>query len=198
MKKSQIALGVAIGIGVMGAADAAPVGVTLTDIGAGSNGGVSSAFSLSGTLFGIYNTSSGIVTMAAGTTTAQFNISPATILFTHNHTNWSTGAGAYTASAYSCVDGIFSTTISASLCGNYNFGANFANETGINYNTIPGTRTLGGDDVGRWTGVHGVEEGLVMRCLPPHPRVHDHPLGPGNEHVARAASRRTVDEAVES
>ncbi len=148
MKKSKVAIAVATAIGAAGAANAADLAVTLTAVSTGSNNGESSAV-LSGTLTGTYNTSTGIVTMDAGTTSAFFDLNPLpnNDLFTHNHTNWTTGGASYSASAYSCAEGQFGGSVGAHLCGNYNFGSNFINESSVNYGAIPGTRTLGGDDV---------------------------------------------------
>ncbi len=148
MKKSKVAIAVATAIGAAGAANAADVAVTLTAVNTGSNNGESLGF-LSGTLTGTYNTTSGVVTMDAGTTSVLFNLSPlpGNELFTHNHTNWTTGGGAYAASAYSCAEGQFGGGVGAHLCGNWTFGTNFINESSVNYGAIPGTRTLGGDDV---------------------------------------------------
>ena len=52
------------------------------------------------------------------------------------------------ATAYSCVEGTFLSTVGASGCGGHNLGANFTNETTTVWG--PGTavsQTLGGDDV---------------------------------------------------
>ncbi len=147
MPKSKIAVAVATAIGAAGAANAADVAVTLTNVSTGSINGESNGF-LSGTLTGTYNTASGVVTMDAGTTTVLFNLSPLpnNELFTHNHTNWTTGGGAYSASAYNCAEGQFGGSVGAHLCGNWSYGGNFVNESSVNYAAIPGTRTLGGDD----------------------------------------------------
>lgn len=155
MKKSKVAVAVASAIGATGAAQAADIAVTLTDVVTGSNNGASAAFTLEGQLSGTYNTSTGVVSMAAGTTSATFNTSPTTTLFTHNNTNWSTGDGNYSASAYSCAEGTFGGGVGAHLCGNYSLGTNFLNESTINYNSVPGTRTLGGDD----TSVGSLQQG---------------------------------------
>ncbi len=148
MQKSTLAVAVATALGVNSGAEAADVAVTLTGVFTGSTGGVSSGI-LSGTLTGSYNESSGIVTMDSGTTSVFFDLNPLpnNDLFTHQHTDWSTGAGSYSASGYSCVEGQFGGGVGAHLCGNYNFGSNFVNESSVNYAAIPGTRSLGGDDV---------------------------------------------------
>ena len=152
MKKTAVAAAVGAAMGVAaGSASAAIVNVSLTKVKSGSPNGTSTASTgngqLTGTLTGTYNTTTGVVTMDAGTTTALFNVTPSSSAFTHNHSNWTTGSGGYSASAYSCVEGTFGNSVGASLCGNYNFGANFVNESSTNYNVIPGTRSLGGDDI---------------------------------------------------
>jgi hypothetical protein len=148
MRKSQIALGIASALGVAGAAQAVNVTVELTGVKTGSPNGTT-AGAISGRTHGTYNTTTGIVTMAAGTTSILYDLNPLpnNNLFTHNHSNWSTGGGAYTASAYSCVEGQFGPNVGAALCGNYNYGANYIHESSTNYNSIPGTRVIGGDDV---------------------------------------------------
>ena len=58
---------------------------------------------------------------------------------------WSSTASA---SSFDCVDGSFSNAVFASFCGNYNFGANYVNESTNSYG--PGTafsKTVLGDDV---------------------------------------------------
>ncbi|MDP6675310.1 MAG: hypothetical protein QGH93_10765, partial [Gammaproteobacteria bacterium] len=74
MNKTKVAVAVATAIGAAGVTDAATVGVTLTNVTTGSANGESSVFVLSGQTSGTYDTVSGIVTMDAGTTSAQFNI----------------------------------------------------------------------------------------------------------------------------
>ncbi len=149
MKKFRIAVAFAFALGTVGIANAALINVTLTDVATGSSNGESSVTAISGTSTGVYNDVSGIVTMDAGTTTLYFDLNPlpGNDLFTYNHTNWTVGAGAYTASAYSCVEGDFGGTVGANLCGNYTFGGNFADDSTVSYATIPGTRVIGGDDV---------------------------------------------------
>jgi hypothetical protein len=146
MNKTKVAVAVATAIGAAGVADAATVQVNLTNVTTGSANGESSVFVLSGQTSGTYDTVSGIVTMDAGTTSAQFNITPVTVLMTHTHTDWSVGAGGYTATGYTCTDGTFGDTVGASICGNYSYGTDFVNSSSTNYSTIPGTRTMAGDD----------------------------------------------------
>ena len=146
MNKSKVAVAIAAAIGAAGAADAATVGVTLINVATGSTNGESSVQVLSGQTSGMYDTVSGIVTMDAGTTSATFNVSPTATLMTHTHTDWGVGAGGYTATGYTCTDGTFGDTVGASICGNYSYGPDFVNNSSTNYATIPGTRTMAGDD----------------------------------------------------
>lgn len=146
MKKSPVAIAVLGAIGGSGPASAAIVSAELIGVASGSPNG-ESVGTLGGTVLGTYNDASGVLTMDSGTTSVRFNTSPTTVLFTHNHTNWTTGGGAYSATDYSCAEGTFGGNVGAHLCGNYNFGTNFLNDSNVNYNIIPGTRTVGGDDV---------------------------------------------------
>jgi hypothetical protein len=73
-----------------------------------------------------------------------------TTLFRHTITGLVMGNGAAaTASTYVCVNGNFGTNFSfANLCGNYNFGGDFIQDSSISYG--PGTafaRTMAGDDM---------------------------------------------------
>ena len=56
---------------------------------------------------------------------------------------------------------------------------------------------LRGDHVGRRPGMDRVEQVLVVRRLPAHARVHDHAARVRCDHVARARSRRAVDEVAD-
>ena len=56
--------------------------------------------------------------------------------------------GSSNSAAYSCVEGSFGGAVLASLCGNYNYGANATNESTTSWG--PGlafSQTVGGDDV---------------------------------------------------
>lgn len=135
---------------------AAQVSVRLDQVLGGDDHGESPA-TLSGVLNGTYDTASGVVTMAAGTTSITFlSLSqPGNTLFTDLHTNWATGGSSYLADAYSCADGTFAAP--ASFCGNYWYGSNGIDQSSLDYSTMPGTRTLGGDDIS--TGV--MRQGLL-------------------------------------
>ena len=96
-----------------------------------------------------YNKLTGIVT-GSGFYSAQYQISQ-TIpgqLFTHNIVDLVVGGGnVAAATSYVCIEGTFGEPIGGHLCGNYNFGLNFINESLVTYG--PGTafsRAIGGDD----------------------------------------------------
>jgi len=55
------------------------------------------------------------------------------------------GAGT-TSGSFTCTEGIFGGVVGASICGNYNFGANGYNESIVNADGS--NRVIGGDDVG--------------------------------------------------
>lgn len=109
--------------------------------------------SISGTVTGTYDDVTGIVTMDSGTTLFIWEEGPPCppiwdpcVAWTDSHTNWSTGGASYSASAYSCIEGTWGPFMAISLCGGYTFGINNTDETILDYGTLPGTRTLGGDD----------------------------------------------------
>ena len=59
-----------------------------------------------------------------------------------------TTTGVASASSFSCIEGGFGSVVGASLCGNYDFGTNFIDESSTSWG--PGTafsQTIGGDDV---------------------------------------------------
>ncbi len=127
---------------------AATVSVTLTDVVSSDGTFATTADSITGTITGSYDTISGMVTMDAGTTSVriELNVGSPTHAWTGLHTNWTTGGGGYSATSFSCTEGTLGAILGASFCGAYNFGGNGFNESFLNYSTIPGTRTLGGDD----------------------------------------------------
>jgi hypothetical protein len=53
------------------------------------------------------------------------------------------GATSVTGAAFACA----TTVQNANLCGGYDIGVNATDESSLDYLTLPGTRTLGGDDV---------------------------------------------------
>jgi hypothetical protein len=131
-----------------GTAFAGAGNLTLTKIATGSSNGSSNAIHVTGTSY--YHNADGSISQLSAMTHAKFDLMPLpnNELFTHE---WSgltlDGVGGQSASAYQCIEGTFGANVGASLCGNYNWGTNFVNESSTNYNVVPGTRTLGGDDV---------------------------------------------------
>ena len=149
MKKSQLATAIGVALGAT-AAQAIVIPVTLvSETSESSNGTSTSTLGLT-TATWSYDTATGVVTgsglFSAGTST---NPNPG-FLFTRNVTNLSLGdGGAATATAYSCSEGFFGGNVGANLCGNYQLGPNFIDESTVTY--APGgfaSRTTGGDDVG--------------------------------------------------
>ena len=164
MKKSPISLAIAaaMGIGVAdigsNSVDAAIVPVELVSQTSASSGGSSVSNISNSTAIWSYDTLTGIVT-ATGLFSAGAQIAPVLPgqLFTHNIVNLAVGGGgAASATSYSCVEGSFGTSVFASLCGNYNYGADYTNESSSSWG--PGTafsKTMGGDD-----GSLGIQQNL--------------------------------------
>jgi len=96
-----------------------------------------------------YDDLTGILTQTAGVLNARSAVSPSSTLYRISITGLVVGNGApATATGFQCLEGNFGQTVGASLCGNYNFGANQVDESTATWG--PGTaasRTLGGDDV---------------------------------------------------
>ncbi|MDH5275306.1 MAG: thrombospondin type 3 repeat-containing protein [Gammaproteobacteria bacterium] len=150
--KSALAAAIAATLGgASTAADAAIIPVALASVKTYSNNGTSMSDLSSSTATFEYDTVTNLVTQTGGTFVQRLSIVPnVSTLFRHTITGLVIGnGGAASASTYVCVNGNFGQTISfANLCGNYNFGANFVEESTISYG--PGTtfaRTIGGDDM---------------------------------------------------
>jgi len=147
--RTTLGLAIAATLGAT-AADAALISATLTSMSLSSANGPSAGNISSSTATWQYDDVTGIMTQTGGELNARFNTSPASTLFRHNVTDLVIGAGgAASASAFTCVEGNFGGVVGASICGNYVFGANFANESSVVYSGTSVTRTLGGDDVSR-------------------------------------------------
>jgi hypothetical protein len=133
------------------ATDAADHVVVLTAVSSYSNSGTSAVDITSSTATFSYDDTTNLVTQTGGVYNGRLSIVPnVSTLFRHTITGLVMGnGGAASASSYRCINGNFGQSISfANLCGNYNFGANFVEESTISYG--PGTayaRTIGGDDV---------------------------------------------------
>ncbi|MGI9344158.1 MAG: hypothetical protein ACR2QV_15105 [Gammaproteobacteria bacterium] len=150
MKKTPIAAAVAAAFGLP-TANSAVITVFL-DVNAGVAGsmGAPAALILSNsTATWSYDTVTGVVT-GSGRLVQQSQVAPTLPgqVFTRNVDDLSFGNSIVAgATFFECIDGSFSNAVFASFCGNYNFGANYANESTITYG--PGlafSRTIGGDD----------------------------------------------------
>lgn len=150
-KRTTIAAAIAATLGGASAAsNAAEHIVVLTGAGMYSNGGLSHYDITSSTATFTYDDVTNLLTQTGGTFNVRLSIVPNVVtLFRHVITGLVVGnGGAATAASYACLDGNFGGITGASLCGNYNFGVNFVNESTISYG--PGTtfgRTIGGDDM---------------------------------------------------
>ncbi|MGI9341731.1 MAG: hypothetical protein ACR2QV_02710 [Gammaproteobacteria bacterium] len=155
---SRLAIACATGVALLltSAAQAAVVDVVLSSIVASDGSTTITAASITGTTTGTYDTGTGIVTMDSGTTAAQFNIGPSSA-FTHLITDWTTGAGGYSATSYQCIEGTFGGLVGGSLCGGYNFGDNGSNESILSYASMPGVLIIGGDDFASGTVQQGTD-----------------------------------------
>jgi len=147
-KRTSAAAAVTVALGGVGSAQAVNIGVTLTGIGAKSINGTSVGNIAASTATWSYDTATGVVT-GTGVLDAKFQIGPFATLFDWNAADLAVGGGnVAAASSYACIEGSFGSGVGANLCGQYDFGANFINESSISYG--PGTafsRTIGGDDV---------------------------------------------------
>jgi hypothetical protein len=163
MNKPLHALGAAIAASLSAtAAEAATFTAVLKSDVSYSGNGTSSLDISSSTATWSYDTVTGLLSQTGGTFNARFTIVPTYTLFRHAVTGLVIGNGAAaSATSFACIEGNFGPGVSASICGNYNFGANsyvldgeelvpnpFANESSTSWG--PGTafaRTIGGDDM---------------------------------------------------
>ena len=90
-----------------------------------------------------------LLTQTGGTFNVRFIIVPSTTLFRHSTTGLVIGAVlAATGSTFTCTEGDFGGNVGASLCGNYNFGGNFTNQSSSTWGPRTAfARTLAGDDM---------------------------------------------------
>lgn len=149
--KNALAAAIAATIGGTGtAADAAEHVVVLTGVASWSNSGSSAADLTSSTATFSYDDVTNLVTQTGGIFNQRVSIVPNVVtLFRHTITGLVIGNGAVaTAATYVCTNGNFGDVTGASLCGNYNFGNNFVDESTATWG--PGTsfaKTIGGDDM---------------------------------------------------
>jgi hypothetical protein len=149
MKKSQIALAVAAAFGVTSAQAVVITGLTFVSEVSESNNGSGISNIAASTATWSYDTATDILSGTGLYSSASQIIPIPGQLFTRNISDLTVGnGGAAAATAYSCIEGSFGGGVGASLCGNYNFGGNFLNESTNSWG--PGTaysQTVGGDDV---------------------------------------------------
>jgi hypothetical protein len=153
-QKTALAVAIAAGIGGMAVTDdaqAAAYAATLTEVRRHSNSSVwGSPLNISSStgLTWSYDDVTNLMTQTGGQLNLLGTTSPTTTLFRQLITGLVIGnGGAASAATFSCVEGNFGASVSTSICGNYNFGGNFLNESTTSWG--PGTaasRTLGGDD----------------------------------------------------
>ena len=100
-----------------------------------------------------YDDSTGLISQTGGLFQVRFNNAPTSTLWRTSITGLVIGnGGAASAATYVCTEGNFGGNVGASICGNYSFGANFANESTATWG--PGTstsRAIGGDDLASGT-----------------------------------------------
>ena len=143
---TKLGLAIAATLGA-GAANAAIYSATLSGWGTYSNNGSSNANIASSTATWQYDDVTGVISQTGGVLNARFTTAPTSTLFRQTSTGLSLGGGgAASATTFSCIEGNFGGGVGASICGNYNFGANFLNESSLSYSGASVSRTLGGDD----------------------------------------------------
>ncbi len=92
------------------------------------------------------DTGTGVATQTGGTLNMVAKVG-ATPLMSHTMTSGVLSSGTATAASWACVEGVFGGIVGAHICGNYNFGSNFTNESTVGNSGTATTVTLGGDDV---------------------------------------------------
>jgi len=150
--KTILATAVATAVGgVSGTADAATYLATLTQVLTYSNNGTAGTAGniTSSTATWTYDDVTNLLTQTGGTFNNRVSTAPTTTLYRTLTTGLVIGNGAAaSATTFVCSEGNFGNGVGASICGNYNLGGNFVNESTATWG--PGTatsRTMGGDDV---------------------------------------------------
>ncbi|MBM4221508.1 MAG: hypothetical protein FJ170_06145, partial [Gammaproteobacteria bacterium] len=154
-QQSALVAAIAAGVGGMTVADdasAATYSATLTQVLTYSNGGTAGSplnINSSTGLTWSYNDVTKLMSQTGGLLNARATTAPTTTLFRQSITGLVIGNGAAASAAtFACTEGNFGANVGASICGNYVFGGNFANDSTTTWG--PGTsasRTIGGDDV---------------------------------------------------
>ncbi len=139
--KSLLAASVTASLcGVSGAADAALYTATLTQVLTYSNNGTSGTAGniTSSTATFNYDSVTNLLTQTGGLFNLRLTTAPTTTLYRTSITGLVIGnSAAASAATYACTEGNFGTGVGASICGNYNFGANFTNQSTTTWG--PGT-----------------------------------------------------------
>ena len=156
MKNKALAAAVAATAGGLAtSADASVYTATLVQV-AEYNNSAPSGFAgniSSSTATWSYDDSTGLISQTGGLFQVRFNNAPTSTLWRTSITGLVMGnGGAASAATYVCTEGNFGGNVGASICGNYSFGANFANESTATWG--PGTstsRAIGGDDLASGT-----------------------------------------------
>jgi hypothetical protein len=151
--KALLATAVATAAGGMTAADDAAAltyTATLTEVLTYSNASTQGTAGniTSSTATFTYDDVTNVLTQTGGLFNNRVTTSPTSTLYRHSVTGLIIGNSlAAQAATYLCVEGNFGGNVGASICGNYNLGGNFTNESTTSWG--PGTaasRTMGGDD----------------------------------------------------
>jgi hypothetical protein len=108
----------------------------------------------------------GTLTQTSGTFRAQAFVN-GNLLMTHTMTGGVLGSGTAVATSWACIEGTFGGTVGSSICGNYSFGGNYANESTYTPTATGATVTIGGDDaaIGAPQTLANSYSGLAMTNL---------------------------------
>jgi hypothetical protein len=141
------------------AANAATIQVELTDVYVQDVQGAPLALSLDTAFF--FTTDAGSMSLVANGSWKGVAALGPTLFFEHHANKMvldleATGSDSADADAFHCVKGTFDAVVGSSLCGNYNYGANFINESTIDYTNVPEMLTVGGDDVANARGPQSI------------------------------------------
>lgn len=134
--------------GVPASAEAATWSAELTQVLTYRDNGISTANITSSSAIWSLNDDNYWITQVAGTFNARYTTGPSTTLYRTSTTGLVIRhGGAASANTYQCVEGNFGVNVGVSLCGNYNFGANFVNESTSSWGPgVSVSRSLQGDD----------------------------------------------------
>jgi hypothetical protein len=138
-------------IGLIPDADAAPVAATLISVTSYSQDGSSPWNGTADTSTWTFDADTGTAVQTGGVYSRLIKAA-ATPLMRHTMTGVTLSSGAATGATWACIEGTFgggggnTGGIGASVCGNYNFGADFTNQSTYTPSAVGATVALGGDD----------------------------------------------------